>query len=474
MLNRLRIIAIHAVVGAIASSSLMGAFPATVTAASDVTLALTPSSRSVPSGETVSVSVELELPSSGHAVSMVSFQVAYDPSQLQLQSLTPTDAFPTVIEELNQADKAGLALTIGADDDLAVRSSATVATLTFLANGQSGAFAGISVQRATALSISASDGAGTNIVGTRDGTRICIGADIDDCTPRNPTLSLDKTKSKYNGRVTATLTDFAPNSAVTLRWPRPYQVTSGPNKGQVTDELVSGTTDASGNAILSFRTPLEPLENYTITATDGAGNPATATLRVIPRIMLAPEYEGPTGFRFRIYFYGYAPGDRVQVQWYTESGSSYDVLKTITVADTGRASTILYVPDNASTDEHLIRGKVIGVSRSTTTTFTVTGPGSAEEPTATPTPEPTKTPTPEPTLTPEPTATVEPTPEPTVEVPTETPTPEPTIGEPSPEPTGEVPTEEPVPTETVTPTEIPAPTELPVATEASTPEEISG
>jgi hypothetical protein len=270
--------------------------------------------------------------------------------------------------------------------------------------------------------------------------------------PETTTITLDKEKSKYNGWVTATLDGFAPNSTVTLRWPREYEKTAG----VFTRTLATVTTSGAGAATISFRTPLEPLGDYTVSARDSDGTTATTTLRVIPRIMLAPEYEGPTGFRFRVYFYGYAPGDRVEVQWY--EGAGYDVLKTITVADNGRASTILYVPDDASTGDHLIRGKVVGVSRSTTTTFTVTGPGAADEPTETPTPEPTATATPEPTVTPEPTATLEPTPEPTVEVPTETPTPEPTEELPTETPTPE--SEEPAPTETPTP----EPTATPEAT----------
>ena len=244
-------------------------------------------------------------------------------------------------------------------------------------------------------------------------------------------ITLDKEKSKYNGWVTATITGFTPGYYINVKWPDNTLL------GQV-------KADATGGGTVTFRTPLSPLGDYRVRASNSIGESATTTLRVIPRIMLnsgddETDYSGPTGERMRIYFYGYAPGDRVQVQWY--EGSSYDVLKTITVADNGRASTIFYIPDDASTGDHLIRGKVIGVSRSTTTTFTVTGPGAADEPTETPTPEPTATATPEPTLTPEPTETVEPTPEPTLEVPTETPTVEPTQPvDPTPEPTEELPT----------------------------------
>jgi protein involved in polysaccharide export with SLBB domain len=239
-------------------------------------------------------------------------------------------------------------------------------------------------------------------------------------------LSLSKSSSKFNGLVSATVTGFAPNDTVTLWWP---------------DGLMLGqaTTDGSGNAVITFRTPLYPLGNYLVTATDTAGHIAGATLRVIPRIKLN-EYSGEAGKRIRVYFYGFSPGEQVEIQFYELDGTTFEVLKTVTIADNGRATTLINVPENAALGKHRIRGDVIGVSRSASDSFTVTGPGAAEEPTTTPTPSPTETATPEPggSATPEAspiveeTPTVEPTPVETstpepapTEVPTETPTPEP-------------------------------------------------
>ena len=96
-------------------------------------------------------------------------------------------------------------------------------------------------------------------------------------------LALDKEKSKYNGAVTATLTGFAPNSPVTLRWPHPIPTLA--NDDVETDVLATGTSDAAGDAALTFRTPLDTLGDYVVTAEDGPGTRATTTLRVIPRIL---------------------------------------------------------------------------------------------------------------------------------------------------------------------------------------------
>ena len=169
--------------------------------------------------------------------------------------------------------------------------------------------------------------------------------------PSYARFTLSKTSSKYNGKIFVTLTGFSPGYYVNVKWPDQTL-------------LARVKTDASGNATTMFRTPLVPLGNYTVRASDSSGIAATATLRVIPRIMLAPEDQGPTGFRFRVYYYGFSPGDRVQIQWYSVEGVSYEAVATVTIAEMGRASTIVYVPETAPLGKHLIRGKVIGVGRS--------------------------------------------------------------------------------------------------------------
>jgi hypothetical protein len=246
-------------------------------------------------------------------------------------------------------------------------------------------------------------------------------------------LSLDKVTSKYNGKVTATMTGFAPGSPITLRW----------SDGTV---LGSSTTDGTGAASILFKTPLVPLGNYTVTATDGNGTIGGATLRVIPRIKLT-EYSGEAGKTIRVYYYGFAPGDRVEIKWYELDGTSFTVLATVSIAENGRGSKVVTIPDDAPVGTHLIRGDVIGVSRSASDKFQVTGPGTSENPTATPSPTPTETATPEPGGSPTPGAS------PIIEEPpTETPTPEPTIEAP--------PTETPVPSDTPAPepTQTPEPT----------------
>jgi len=292
---------------------------------------------------------------------------------------------------------------------------------------------------------------------------------------------LDKESSKFNGAVVATLSGFAPNSAVTLRWPNLYPVDA--NGAPTTDLLAQGTTDASGNARLRFRTPLQPFRSagYVVTARDASGKNATDMLRVIPRIMLNEE-SGPSTTRLRVYFYGFSPNERIEVRWHTgaTNATSFVVLKTLTVASNGRASSIVVIPGNAVTGRHLIVGKVVGVSRSASTPFDRTAGGASVDD-GTATPGPTRTPNPEATGTPTPEAmaTASPTPEPTA---TETPaatvtadptaTPEPTAT-PTPEPS-QTPTPEPSQTPTPEPSQTPTPTPIPTPTAAptSTPESV--
>ncbi len=262
-------------------------------------------------------------------------------------------------------------------------------------------------------------------------------------------MSFDKTSSKYNGVVTATLTGFTPDYYINLKWP----------DGTV---LVKVKTGPDGKATASFKTPLAPLGNYVVTATTSAGDSTSATLRVIPRILLN-EVQGSAGMKIRVYFYGFAPGDKIEVRFWNTAETSSVKLVTITIASDGRGTKEVFIPTSTTVGNHKIVGSVVGVSRSASTTFKVTSLTSAEEtPTATPSPSPTATSTPEPTATmPAETPTVTPTPE----TPTETPTDVPTVEVPTETPTPEIPTETPTPEiPTETPTDVPpvdVPTETP-------------
>ncbi len=265
--------------------------------------------------------------------------------------------------------------------------------------------------------------------------------------PATPKVTLDKDKSKFNGWVTASFTGFNPGGIITLRW---------------SDGTVLGQTSATstGSGSLRFRTPLVALGDYLVEASNNFGQAASSNLRVIPRIMLAPADSGPVGTRFRVYFYGFAAGEAVDIRFYGADGVSYQILKQVTIASNGRASTLVYVPAGATIGGHKISGNVVGVPRSASTTFTVTraAANSAEDPTTVPSPSVTETLVA--TITPIPTATAT-----EIAIPTDTPVVEPTVTE-TPRPTD---TATPEPTATEPPIEQPTATEVP-PTDPSTPE----
>jgi len=245
--------------------------------------------------------------------------------------------------------------------------------------------------------------------------------------------------------------------------------------------LTSTTVNAVGTGSATFSTPLAPLGAYRVEARDPAGRTGRASLSVIPRIMLNID-QGWASTTVRVYLYGYAAGERVEVRWYTTSGTSFTVVKTVAIAANGRGSSLFDIPGTTGIGTHKVMGRVVGVARSASTTFRVTRAASASErpaspgtatatatstppvsatpgtstatpaadPIASPTPlsTPTGTPTPHPTRTATPSATVTASPEPTVAE-----TPVPTV---VPEPTQEA-THTPTPEPTTTPEAVPPP-----------------
>jgi endoglucanase len=188
-----------------------------------------------------------------------------------------------------------------------------------------------------------------------------------------PEVQLSPVKGKFNDVISVGLTGFTPGSLVTVRW-------------QDGTTLTTATAASNGTATASFRTPLLPYGDYRVEARDAAGRTAQATLRIIPRVNLAPT-SGPAGSTTRVYLYGYAAGERVEVRWY-DTSTAYRVLTTLTIASNGRASQVVTVPAGASLGQHKVMGKVIGVSRSASLPFTVTAGGAGDEGTTTVGPNP--------------------------------------------------------------------------------------
>ena len=183
-------------------------------------------------------------------------------------------------------------------------------------------------------------------------------------------LVLDKAKSKYNGAVTANVSGFENYATVSLLWPD-------------NTLLAKIRLDGAGNGSASFRTPLAPLGDHVVRATDGEGNLATDVLRAIPRIALSQE-SGRVGETIRVTLYGFASGEQVEIQWSTDADGDFHTLATVTIAESGRGSTKVTIPPKATAGSHTFRTRNSGESHSVKARFNVTGTAPDASPAASP------------------------------------------------------------------------------------------
>ena len=143
-------------------------------------------------------------------------------------------------------------------------------------------------------------------------------------------ISLSKTKSKTEGRVEAELTNFTPGSKVTVRW----------DDGTV---LGSARADASGSAVVPFRTPSAPYGAHAVTAEDESGVDGAAQLSVIPRVKLTRDTVA-AGSDLRVYLHGFAAGQFVEVRLTHEDGTTSEVVGTVTTGPEGNTDVRVAVP----------------------------------------------------------------------------------------------------------------------------------
>jgi hypothetical protein len=232
-----------------------------------------------------------------------------------------------------------------------------------------------------------------------------------------PTASISPTRSTVNNWIIYGITDFPPNSTVSISWTR---LSGG------TIDLGTVQTDAAGSASGQFRVPATPGgPNQVITFSAGTIQ-ATATFEVAARIKVNTQ-PGVRGQTVDVSLRGYGKQETVRIRWYNPAGQWVDVAQVVT-SNSGSANVSVTVPDFAPEGQNSVRGDGTQFRQQTNAVQIIAVPIT---PTAVPTPSPTAVPG----MTPEPTATVTPSPEPTLtatpeptpaESPTETPAPEPT------------------------------------------------
>jgi hypothetical protein len=234
-------------------------------------------------------------------------------------------------------------------------------------------------------------------------------------------LTLSSTRGTVNSRVTASISNFPPNTPVTLTFPGFYPATA------------TATTDSTGKATLTFRVPASPLGMYTVQVTSG-GTEATSTYEIVPRIKLTPG-QAARGNQIDVSLRGYAGRESVRIRW--KHGSTYEELTTITTSGSGSANLTISVPSWAPDGPQSVRGDGT-TGRAQTNAFAVSGGQFSDANALSPTPTavPSESATPAailPTTAPEittpdiePTGTISstPTPSPTASPPDATPVPE--------------------------------------------------
>ncbi len=146
-------------------------------------LSITPSSAIVLPGDSFTFDVVLDMQPDSHAVSSAVLKVNYDPAVLRAIEFAPNTAqLPQLVtlEELlldPGTGSAGLVLGIGSSSLQAIRDSARLATITFVATGSSGSSSLITWDKAEALSVSSGDQMNQNVIGLARGARICLALD---------------------------------------------------------------------------------------------------------------------------------------------------------------------------------------------------------------------------------------------------------------------------------------------------------
>jgi hypothetical protein len=128
--------------------------------------------------------ISLNMEPDSHAISIVTLVLAFDPTVLKVTDFTPASVLPDVLESSVGTDTAGLTAGSGMNPAAAIKSSTTVATITFQAVGSGGAATPIRFTRAEAYSLSGWDGASENVVGATTDASITIADQAE--TPQPP------------------------------------------------------------------------------------------------------------------------------------------------------------------------------------------------------------------------------------------------------------------------------------------------
>jgi hypothetical protein len=135
-----------------------------------------------------------------------------------------------------------------------------------------------------------------------------------------PALYLSRGSGVPGTTITFELRRFPANRSVSIQW-------DGVTK-------LSVTTDGTGTATGTYKIPSAVKGGHTLRAVVGSSS-ASTPFQVLSGLSLSPK-QGPTRTKVTLTFRGFAPGERIQVQWKT--GTTWNRLKTLTSSSVGSAT----------------------------------------------------------------------------------------------------------------------------------------
>lgn len=193
------------------------------------------------------------------------------------------------------------------------------------------------------IPVPANAAAGANKVRADSSTRAAQTGAVTVTIPAPASAALNITRGGVGALVNFTVSNFAPNSTVTITWKRPRGSTVA--LGSVT----TGNTGGSGGL---FAVPSSTAGVNAITFSDGSRS-ATAQYTVQPRIVVAPSVVS-AGSRTTITLRGYGKSETVRIRWLVNG--VWITLATVQTNNTGGASVTVTVPANAAAGSAAVRG----------------------------------------------------------------------------------------------------------------------
>lgn len=161
--------------------------------------------------------------------------------------------------------------------------------------------------------------------------------------PGPATAVLSPTRGIVNSTVSFTLTNFTPNSTVSVTWRRP---------GGSSASMGSVTISNSGTGAGSFPVPGTTGGINTVLFSNGTTT-ISSQFEVAPRIKVSPAAVSP-GDTVDVSLRGYGKGETIRIRWLVNG--SWVTVATVKASNTGSANTAVTVPANASAGANSVRG----------------------------------------------------------------------------------------------------------------------